>query len=116
MKLLNLDGMAEVEKQITIGGKSYDVVDQPVGTMLKMQRLAREAEKAEGTDDQQIKLIENMVESVRSVLPGCPQEVVDGMSIRQLTAVLEYALASDEDVIEGAESESEEENAEPGKS
>ncbi len=113
MELLNLDALAnEVERSVKIGGQTYAIREQTVGMVINAievtQELAKRSKKGEAVD-------ESMFIATTNAAKACvdaPASVVDSMSIAQLTALLEYANASDSEVVEGSGEEGSEEEGE----
>lgn len=101
-KYLNLDEVQPpVSKVLTIKGKSYEMVDLTVGAMVENLRLA---EKMEGNNAPLHEQIELMVRLISNVFPSVPEDVLRGLSLDQLTRVVEFAQSSVEDVAaEGSE-------------
>ena len=100
MELLNLDELVKPTRKVAIKGKEYTIADQTVGQMIEAIRVSKEVD---GKNPEVI--FEAMVRTAKAVLPDCPEKVLNGMSIRQLNALIEFASASDQQVVEGAEKE-----------
>lgn len=101
MKLLNLDELAVIKRRVTFAGTDYDIAEQTVGQMLSAFDLIEEGEKMESTGDAEVdatrRVFMQMVDTASRVLPTCPKEVLEAMNFKQLSSLLEFAAASDED-------------------
>ena len=114
MDFLNLDEFAtEVTRKVQILGEEYPIVEQTVGMMVDAIAAAKKAE-AEGTDKGE-QVFSEMVTLTMTVCPDCPKEVFRRMNMKQLTALLEFAMAPDNKVVGNSELP-ETEDVEPGKS
>ena len=102
MELLNLDELIDVKRQVTIGGMSYDVADQTVGEMVEALRTAKTVQ--DNADDGEV-MLSAMVSTAKRLIPDCPKDQIDRMTMRQLAALIEFASASDEQVAAEAEVE-----------
>lgn len=120
MELLNLDDLTTIERVVTIRGQRYSVADRSVGQMIESLAMVKRGTKA--TEEQ---FLDSMVKTVKAILPDCPEEVVRSMSLRQMTALMEFVnqdpnKIAAEAVSEARESgqagnvESEKELAKPG--
>lgn len=102
MKLLNLDELVEVRREVTIGGVSYKVVDQTVGQMIDALQMAKSLDdNRENTEF----LLSTMISTAQRLLPDCPREVIERLKMKQLAALIEFASASDEEAVERSEVE-----------
>jgi len=102
MELLNLDDLVKVGREVVLSGETYKVVDQTVGDMVDALRLAKKVEKNQ--DDPEV-ILGSLLSTAQRLIPACPKDVLNKMVARQLSALIEFASASDEEVIESAEVE-----------
>ncbi len=95
MKLLNIDELAKIDREVVINGKTYPIAERSVESMINAVRLDKQVNESK---DPEI-FFEAMVDAVASVVPKCPRNVIASKSMRQLTAILEFANASDEEAV-----------------
>lgn len=101
MELLNLDEILTIKRKITIGGVDYDVSDQSIGQMITTLQVQKLIE-SEGDEEE---LMMQIVESIKAIIPACPEEVIRRLPMRGVNAIFEFANASDKEAIEGSERE-----------
>lgn len=89
MDLLNIDDLSEPERYVTIRGVQYAVVDRSVGLMLDSIRAVKQAAKRGKKVDEE-DFFTNILKTLRTVLPECPEEIVRGLSMRQMMAILDF--------------------------
>ncbi|WP_429236410.1 hypothetical protein [Aeromonas salmonicida] len=106
MKLLNLDDLFPNQRVVRIKGVEYPIVEQSLGSMIQALKLERDVDR-----NDQVAVFEGMLTSAGSMIPDAPAEVLRTLSIRQLTAVVQFAAASDEQLPDAEAPES----AEQGK-
>lgn len=111
MKLLNLNEIQKAERQIQIGDKQYDVASQSVGQMISLHNLLSVLEG--GADE--ITQVKGMLEAVRQVIPDCEDKVLESLDFPSITAILEFANATDKEAIENSELEEKEQMEQEGK-
>ena len=104
MELLNLDALVEVTREVNLGGETYAVATQTVGMMLDAIAAAKLVEEGNEGDE----MFMRMVSTCRSILPAAPEDVIRAMNFEQMTALVQYATASEQEVIESSEQEEEE--------
>lgn len=120
MELLNLDDLTTIERVVTIRGQRYAVADRSVGQMIESLAMVKRGTKA--TEEE---FLGSMVKTIKSILPDCPEDVIRSMSLRQMSALMEFvsqdpnkiaAEAAEEARAEGksGEVESDKELAKPG--
>lgn len=102
MELLNLDELANVDRYVTVRGKRYAVYDRTVGHMLESVALARRTEAH--TEEE---FLEAMLKTVKTIIPDCPEEVVRSLSLRQMTALLEFVNRDPAQFVAEAQAEAE---------
>lgn len=103
MKLLNLDELSPVGRGVTIKGITYDVADQSVAGMIMAIQIAERTQTSSGSAEDTGAMFRDMMELVSQILVDCPKEVVASMSMKQMNALLEFASASDAEVVQGSE-------------
>ena len=101
MKLLNLDDLFPNQRFVRIKGVEYPIVEQSLGSMIQALKLERDVDR-----NDQVAVFEGMLASAGSMIPDAPAEVLRTLSIRQLTAVVQFAAASDEQLPDAEPSES----------
>lgn len=90
MDLLNLDELIDVERQVTIRGVNYPVVERSIGVLLDSIKVAKQAAaRRKGKQDEEA-FLSDMIKTLRTIMPECPEEVVRGLSMPQMVAVLEF--------------------------
>lgn len=99
MELLNLDELVAPQREVRLGGKNYQVAEQSVGQMLEAIRL----EKAYENQDNPEELLLAMQGVIAEMLPDLPEKEIRKLSFRQMTAIIEFCNATDQEVIEGSE-------------
>lgn len=115
MDLLNLDDLVEIERQVTIRGVQYPVVERSVGLLLDSIVVAKQAALRKNKPNEQV-FFENMIKTIRTILPECPEEIVRGLTMPQMVAVLEFCNQDPNKLAAKAEAqEPEVEGEEPGK-
>lgn len=91
MKLLNLDDLFPNQRVVRIKGVEYPIVEQSLGFMIQALKQERDIDR-----NDQVAVFEGMLISAASLIPDAPAEVLRSLSIRQLTAVVQFSAASDE--------------------
>lgn len=90
MDILNIDDLVTPERVIVLRGQSYSVVDRSVGLLLDSIRAVKQQEKRnKGKIDEEM-FFENIIKTVRSIIPECPEEVVRGLQMNQMIAIIEF--------------------------
>lgn len=102
MELLNLDALIEVRREVKLGGQNYPVVDQTVGQMIDAVRLAKKVD--ENPNDVET-ILGAMIQTAKRLVPGAPHDLVESLKMRQLSALIEFASASDSEAVAGSEQE-----------
>lgn len=90
MDLLNLDELTGVERQITIRGVNYPVVERSIGVLLDSIKMSKAAAKRKGAHADEEAFLNDMIRTLRTILPECPEEVVRGLTMPQMVTVLEF--------------------------
>lgn len=106
MELLNLDELAAVVRKVKLKGETYVLADRQVGQMVEAIQRVKQFDKAQesGSElDVSEALAINLIESSQQLLPDCPRDVLEACSMRQLSALLEFANVADSEIVEEAE-------------
>lgn len=90
MDLLNIDELSGPERRVTIRGVEYAVVDRSVGLMLDSIRAVKQQSKGNKGKVDEETFFTNMLKTLRTILPECPEEVVRGLSLQQMMAILDF--------------------------
>lgn len=90
MDLLNLDELTGVERQITIRGVNYSVVERSIGVLLDAIKMSKAAAKRRNGKQDEEAFLNDMIKTLRTILPECPEEVVRGLTMPQMVTVLEF--------------------------
>lgn len=101
MKLLNLDDLFPNQRVVRIKGVEYAIAEQSLGSMIQALKQERDIDR-----NDQVAVFEGMLLSAGSLIPDAPAEVLSTLSIRQLTAVVQFAAASDEQLPDAEAPES----------
>lgn len=102
MDLLNLDELTELERRVTIRGTEYAVVERSVGVMLDSLKVAKAAATKKGSKQSEEVFFENMIKTIQTIIPECPEAVVRGLSMAQMIAVFEFANQDPQKMAEEA--------------
>jgi len=94
MNLLNIDELSGPERFVTIRGIQYPVVDRSVGLMLDSIQAVKQQSKLNGKGkgahvDEEV-FFSNIIKTLRTILPECPEEIVRGLSMVQMMAILDF--------------------------
>lgn len=103
MKLLNLDDLIANKRSVQIHGVEYPVAEQSLGGLIEAIKREKLMDRS---DD--VALFENMLTSAATLLPTVPENILRSLSIRQLTAVVNFAAASDDQLEDSAAAEGDE--------
>ena len=104
MELLNLDELVTTTRQVTLLGETYDIAEQSVSQMLAAAKLTKLIENEK--NDAEV-IMNAMVAVASSIIPDCPTEVISRLRFEQLNALINFASATDEQVVEEAKSDKE---------
>ena len=99
MELLNLDTLVTVERKVTLKGEEYTIAQQTIGMVLDAISTTK------GSQKDPDKMFVQMAKTAKRILPDCPNDVIEGMSVKQLTALIEFATAGEKELIENSEAE-----------
>lgn len=90
MKVLNIDALAQVKRQIKMNGRDHDVVETSVQKFIDNLKAAENLEAARGEplklSEQMEKTIDTIIESV----PTMPREDLTGKPMEMLTVILNF--------------------------
>jgi len=103
IKILNLDTLPTKapQRQITLGGVSYDVREMNVEDFIETNLAA---ERLEGVTDPKIQLAE-MIASIRRAVPDVPEDVLNKLPLEKLgvlSAFIRGMFDPDATDVEGA--------------
>lgn len=87
--LLNLDELTELEREVLIRGVSYPVVERSVGVMLDSIKIAKASQRGAKKVTEE-EFFGNMLKTLKTIIPDCPDEVLRGLTMKQMVAVLEF--------------------------
>lgn len=102
MDLLNLDELTELQREVTIRGVNYAVVERSVGVMLDSIRVAKMAMAKGKTKQAEDEFFESMIKTIQTIIPECPVEIVRGLTMGQMTALFEFCNADPQKMAEEA--------------
>lgn len=99
--LLNLDELLEIEREVTIRGVNYPIVERSVGVMLDSLKIAkRQGSSRGGKKVSEEEFFQDMLKTLKTIIPDAPDEVLRGLTMRQMVAVLEFCNQNPEDLAE----------------
>lgn len=104
MELLNLDELVTTRRQVTLKGTVYDIAEQSVEQMLAATKLTKLIENKSNDAE---KVMEAMMKVAGTIIPDCPVSVLNQLRFEQLNALINFASATDEQVVAEANSDSE---------
>lgn len=91
MKVLNLDGFAQVKRQLSLNGKNHNVletsVQQFIDNLAAAEALEASGEKAPETLSRQVKA---SVDAILQSVPTMTREELVGLSIESLSTILKF--------------------------
>lgn len=99
-KLLNLDELApEATKTLVLKGEQHFAAETTVQDYINRVKRARNIDKDAGPEIQ----IEETVRLLMDIFPSVGEAAWRAMKLRELNAVIEFALAPPEDIAKAAE-------------
>lgn len=102
MKLLNIDDLAKPKRAIVVGGYEHQLAEQSVGQLIEAAKL----DSGEVTQaDDVVAKFESYVKTIRRLIPTCPEEVVRGLTVKQMSAIVKFSNDPDEDIVQAAADE-----------
>ena len=105
--LLNLDELAPAKRTVTLGGTSHEVKPMTVEAFVRRQREAKDVDDTTDPAEQ----IERAVKMISETIPTIKIEVLNGLTMEQLTALINFVVSTPDDVKPTEEAET----AEAGK-
>ena len=102
MKLLNLDELTGVDRPVLLGGKTYHIKEQNIQQLIDSVKTQRTL-KSSDTEA----VFEALVTSAQSALPEAPEHEIRKLNVTQLQALIKYASASDEELLEATKDDEE---------
>lgn len=91
MKVLNLDGFAQVKRQLELKGKKHDVKETSVQQFIDNLAAAEALEaKGEKTKEVLSRQIAASVDAILESVPTMPREDLVGLPIEALTAIMKF--------------------------
>lgn len=101
-KVLNLDELAEIQRELVIGGRSYKVKSMTVEGFLAITKLAEKLND-ESTFAEQI---DSTITTIQCSVPDITREVLINLSLEQMKLVVEFVRGeTPEGVTEAAKPE-----------
>lgn len=93
MKLLNLDDLTAVRRTVQIEGVEYAIAEQTLGQLIEDLKIGRKTKRTEAD------MAQALLTQAQALLPDCPEDKLRKLNMRQLNALVEFARASDDDVV-----------------
>lgn len=102
MKILNLDGFAQVKRQIMLKGVAHDVREISVQQFIDNLKAAEDLEKAANNEPEKLSAqIESSVKAICDSIPTLNKDELRAMPIEAIAAVLKFIRGEmDPDEIE----------------
>lgn len=98
MKILNVDALAEAKKNIIINGEKYAVNEMTVKDFIEVTKASNEIDN--NPNAQEWERIEQLQKLVMRLVPDCPSNVVESISLSQLNAIVLFIRGvSEEDIM-----------------
>lgn len=116
-ELLNLDSLTSVTREVTIGGAVYSLKEPSVSQMIANINQAAAVEEASegGFLADSMTMVKTMTASCQQILPDCPIEKIEALTMRQMNALMDFASQKDEELTKGESTENTETDIKPGK-
>lgn len=96
MNLLNLDDVTSTQRTVILGGTEYEIAQPSLGEMITSIKNAKKRRMPKTPEA----IAAEMLSSAKDLLPSCPDETLAKLSIKQLTALIEFSQAPDSDFDE----------------
>jgi hypothetical protein len=91
VQILNLDELAKVTRAVTIKGVTYKIEEMSVeGFIAYSQEVKKLEEKQKQVGLTEADHIHSMISTIRLAMPECPEDVLQGLKIPQLTALVSH--------------------------
>lgn len=110
MKTLNLDVLAKANRTITLGGKTYEVVEMTVENFIETTKAAERL----GDDSTFVDQVEATIEMILRSVPSIERDTLKKLSLEQLTTIVKF-IRGDMDGEDSGEDSGEGEGEQPGK-
>ena len=102
-EFLNLDDLTTTSKSVMLDGKSHSAIEMTVEAYLKRLKRAQELETQRGDIEvSMVQKVDDAIEFLRDMFPTISEERMRGLSMKQLGAMIEYAMKSPEDLAAAA--------------
>jgi len=98
IKYLNLDSLHRPTGKVLIAGNEYEVYPVSVRALINLAVLTAPSE--EMTDDEAAGNIEKALDVICEIFPACPREVLNGLSMPQINALIEFCNDQGEEAVE----------------
>lgn len=91
MKILNVDAFASIERQLSIGGNLYPIVEPSVQEFIDNLKAAEQLEK-EGTEGtaSASESFERALKNIKESVPDIPDEVLKKLKLPAVMAILQF--------------------------
>lgn len=91
MKVLNLDGFAQVKRQLSLKGQNHDVLETSVQQFIDNLAAAEALESAgEKTPDTLSRQVKASVDAILESVPSMDRADLVGLPIEALTAIMKF--------------------------
>lgn len=91
MKVLNLDGFAQVKRQLSLNGKSHNVLETSVQQFIDNLAAAEALEaKGEKTPETLSRQVQASVDAILQSVPSMAREELVALSIDALSTILKF--------------------------
>jgi hypothetical protein len=102
-KILNLDSLAAPKRTVTLNNQDYQVKDMTVQDFIEITKRAEELESKKAGF---LENFEATIETVSAALPGCPKEVLRGLTIEQMGALTKFIRGEFDDKLKPEQEDS----------
>lgn len=97
MQLLNLDDLSAPKKTVQIENIEYPIAEQSLGQLIDLLNEQKKLKTKHTESD----VATALLKQAQMLLPTCPVEKLRALNVRQLNALINFARASDEEILEG---------------
>lgn len=102
-ELLNLDELSIASKKVQIKGEVYDLSERTIGQTITAISIARKIEKEQSKGELSPEdIIETVFQSVKDIIPECPESTLRSMTMAQIKRLMEYAGQTDDETLQEA--------------
>jgi len=98
MKLLNIDELVGQKRPVILKGVQYEIKEQSIQQLIESVKTRK---VLESKDEDSEALFESFVSSAKALLPDAPEAHIRELNLRQLQALIAFATASEEELVEG---------------